>query len=291
MSADKMELREILESNIGDVYKHAQGILKDPMAAKDVTRRVMALLKRTYEAGLSVTPDMVKRVTEDCCNEQTSYNSKKAAFRDGVIADMPDFDTAIASITGEEVRAKARSDAEDKAAEAHEAMRQAEALAAKPVMPARSKDALPREQEAPRKRYTCVADIFEETDGEPAAETPAEEVAERPAEKPAKEPRKRPWKKDDDDYDDDDDDYDDYDDDDDDDEDDIEDEKYESLFDKKEKAPLLPLIGVWVLIVLLACVAFCLVIMLMQRGVLPGGSGGFAKNFAGWFNSHLFTLF
>ena len=45
------------------------------------------------------------------------------------------------------------------------------------------------------------------------------------------------------------------------------------------------------LIVLLACVAFCLIIMLMQRSVLPGGSSAFVQNFAAWFNSHLFPLF
>lgn len=98
MASDKMELREILESNIGQVYKSALEALNDQAAAKDVTRRVMALLKRTYDAGLSVTPETVKRLTEDCCAEQASYSSKRASFRDGVIADMPDFDTALASI-------------------------------------------------------------------------------------------------------------------------------------------------------------------------------------------------
>ena len=280
MSAEKTELREILENNIGDVYKNAYAALGDQAAAKEVTRRVMALLKRTYEAGLSVTPDTVKRLTEDCCKEQASYNSKKAAFRDGVIADMPDFDTAIASITGEEVRAKARSDAEDKAAEAHRAIRQAEALEGRTITAA-----VPEEKPEQRRRYACVADIFDDAEQEPVPEgAPKEEPVSAVDEARAR--VERVWAEldlDEDEFDDDDV-YDD-------DEDDIEDEEYESLFDKKEKAPLLPLIGVWALIVLLACVALCLIIMLMQRNVLPGGSSAFVQNFAAWFNSHLFPLF
>lgn len=283
MSAEKTELREILENNIGDVYKNAFAALGDQAAAKDVTRRVMALLKRTYEAGLSVTPDTVKRLTEDCCKEQASYNSKRAAFRDGVIADMPDFDTAIASITGEEVRAKARSDAEDKAAEAHRAIRQAEALEGKAITAS-----VPVEKPEQRRRYTCVADIFHDQPAEPVAdEVPKEEQASAVEEARAR--VEKVWAEydleDDDEYDMDDD-EDEYDDDDDDD-----DDEYESLFEKKEKPPVLPLIGIWALIVLLACVAFCLIIMLMQRNVLPGGSSAFVQKFAAWFNSHLFPLF
>ena len=275
MSAEKTELREILENNIGDVYKNAYAALGDQAAAKEVTRRVMALLKRTYEAGLSVTPDTVKRLTEDCCKEQASYNSKKAAFRDGVIADMPDFDTAIASITGEEVRAKARSDAEDKAAEAHRAIRQAEALEGRTITAA-----VPEEKPEQRRRYACVADIFDDAEQEPAPEgAPKEEPVSAVDEARAR--VERVWAEldlDEDEFDDDDV----YDDDDD---------EYEPLFEKKEKTPVLPLIGIWALIVLLACVAFCLIIMLMQRNVLPGGSGRLVQNFAAWFNSHLFPLF
>lgn len=281
MSAEKTELREILENNIGDVYKNALGALGDQAAAKEVTRRVMALLKRTYEAGLSVTPDTVKRLTEDCCKEQASYNSKKAAFRDGVIADMPDFDTAIASITGEEVRAKARSDAEDKAAEAHRAIRQAEALEGRTITAA-----VPEEKPEQRRRYACVADIFDDAEQEPVPEgAPKEEPVSAVDEARAR--VERVWAEldlDEDDEYDMDDDEDEYDDDDDDDE-------YESLFEKKEKTPVLPLIGIWALIVLLACVVFCLIIMLMQRNVLPGGSSAFVQKFAAWFNSHLFPLF
>ena len=251
MSAEKTELREILENNIGDVYKNALSALKDQTAAKEVTRRVMALLKRTFEAGLSVTPDTVKRLTEDCCKEQLSYNSKKAAFRDGVIADMPDFDTAIASITGEEVRAKARSDAEDKAAEAHRAIRQAEALEGRTITAAESVWAIPEQRQvsAVDEAKARVEKVWAELDLD----------------------------EDDDEYDDD--------------EYDEEDEEYEPLFEKKESPPVLPLIGIWALIVLLALVAVCLMVMLMQRNVLPGGSSPFVQNFTAWFNSHLFPLF
>ena len=235
----------------------------------------MALLKRTFEAGLSVTPDTVKRLTEDCCKEQLSYNSKKAAFRDGVIADMPDFDTAIASITGEEVRAKARSDAEDKAAEAHRAIRQAEALEGKAITAS-----VPVERPEQRRRYTCVGDIFQDkaelTEADPSEEERLSAVDE------AKARVEKVWAELD--LDEDDDEYDD-------DEYDEEDEEYEPLFEKKERPPVLPLIGIWALIVLLALVAVCLMVMLMQRNVLPGGSSPFVQNFTAWFNSHLFPLF
>lgn len=250
MAADSKELREILESNIGEVYKNAFEAMGDAAAAKDITRRVMVLLKRTHEAGLSVTPEMVKRLTDDCCREQACYDSKKAAFKDGIIADMPDFDTAISSITEEEVRSKARSDAENKAMEAYQAMKEAKALGAAVVSPE------PEEADAARSEGRAA-----ERDGK----------------------KYRPVY-DDDEYDDDDDDE--YDDDDDDD-----DEDYEPLFEKKAKAPVLTILGIWILIIALAFVAFCLVIMLMQRNVLPGGASGFVQKFMGWFNANLFPLF
>lgn len=228
MASDKMELREILESNIGQVYKSALEALNDQAAAKDVTRRVMALLKRTYDAGLSVTPETVKRLTEDCCAEQASYSSKRASFRDGVIADMPDFDTALASI--EE--------------------------AAKPA-PSKTTGSLKTAGVAKRAIFARDEEEYDD---------------------------------DDDEYDDDeldDDEYDEYDDDDDDDDD----EEYEPLFEKKPRQPLLPLIGLWALVILLGAAAFCLAMMLMKRNVLPGGSSRFVEGFTAWFNSSLFPLF
>lgn len=275
MAADRTELREILENNIGEVYKNALASVGEPAAAKEVTRRVMALLKRTYETGLSVTPDMVKRLTDDCCREQACYDSKKAAFRDGIIADMPDFDTAISAITDEEVRSKARSDAENKAMEAHRAMREAEALGAKVV----SEPQTTNRYTPPERHFSCAADLFDDFDEE-VEDEPEEKKEEEPVSiKRIRERVEKDWERfdldDDDEYDDDDDDE----------------EEYESLFESKARQPILPLIGIWVLIVLLACVAFCLAVMLMQRNVLPGGSSSFVQNFAAWFNSHLFPLF
>ena len=328
MSADMMELKKILEQNIGDVYKNALASLGDPAAAMEVTRRVMALLKRTHGAGMSVTGETIKRLTDDCCREQSSYNSKKAAFRDGVIADMPDFDTAISAITKEEADAKGRSDAEDRAAEAYRAVWEVEEKISSaaathkqpqaepapkpqtPPMPRTEAQAAPAEKQAARRRYTCVADIFEdfgdviedvmkeEPEERAEKELPAEPVKAPAAQAAASEPDKRQQEKtkrksERDDFDislmddDDDDDYDDYDDDDyDDDDDDI-----EPLFEKKKKQPVLPMIFLCMLIAVLAAVAFCLAIMLMQRDVLPWGDSAFVKNFAEWFNSHLFLLF
>ena len=51
----------------------------------------------------------------------------------GTIADMPDFDTALSEISPAEVQARARSEAETKAAEAHAAIRAAEAMGAKVI--------------------------------------------------------------------------------------------------------------------------------------------------------------
>ena len=105
----------------------------DPAAAKEVTRRVMTLLKRSQEAGLAVNPSMAKRLTEDCCREREYYENRRATFVNGTIADMPDFDTALSEISPAEVQARARSEAETKAAEAHAAIRAAEAMGAKVI--------------------------------------------------------------------------------------------------------------------------------------------------------------
>ena len=86
MTQDTQKLRELLSQYIGDVYAEALQYTNDPAAAKEVTRRVMTLLKRSQEAGLAVNPSMAKRLTEDCC---------RATFVNGTIADMPDFDTAL----------------------------------------------------------------------------------------------------------------------------------------------------------------------------------------------------
>ncbi len=133
MAQDTQKLRELLSQYIGDVYAGALQFTNDPVAAKEVTRRVMTLLKRSQEAGLAVNPSMAKRLTEDCCREREYYENRRATFVNGTIADMPDFDTALSEISPAEVRARARSEAETKAAEAHAAIRAAEAMGAKVI--------------------------------------------------------------------------------------------------------------------------------------------------------------
>ena len=118
MAQDTQKLRELLQQYIGDVYAEALQYTNDPAAAKEVTRRVMTLLKRSQEAGLAVNPSMAKRLTQDCCREREYYENRRATFVNGTIADMPDFDTALSEISPAEVQARARSEAETKAAEA-----------------------------------------------------------------------------------------------------------------------------------------------------------------------------
>lgn len=133
MAQDTQKLRELLSQYIGDVYAEALQYTNDPAAAREVTRRVMTLLKRSQEAGLAVNPSMARRLTQDCCREREYYENRRATFVNGTIADMPDFDTALSEISPAEVRARARSEAETKAAEAHAAIRAAEAMGAKVI--------------------------------------------------------------------------------------------------------------------------------------------------------------
>lgn len=133
MAQNTQKLRELLSQYIGDVYAEALQYTNDPAAAKEVTRRVMTLLKRSQEAGLAVNPSMARRLTQDCCREREYYENRRATFVNGTIADMPDFDTALSEISPAEVRARARSEAETKAAEAHAAIRAAEAMGAKVI--------------------------------------------------------------------------------------------------------------------------------------------------------------
>lgn len=133
MAQDTQKLRELLSQYIGDVYAEALQYTNDPAAAKEVTRRAMTLLKRSQEAGLAVNPSMAKRLTKDCCREREYYENRRATFVNGTIADMPDFDTALSEISPAEVQARARSEAETKAAEAHAAIRAAEAMGAKVI--------------------------------------------------------------------------------------------------------------------------------------------------------------
>ena len=128
MAQDTQKLRELLSQYIGDVYAEALQYTNDPAAAKEVTRRVMTLLKRSQEAGLAVNPSMAKRLTEDCCREREYYENRRATFVNGTIADMPDFDTALSEISPAEVRARARSEADLEQAKARKARAQLTAL-------------------------------------------------------------------------------------------------------------------------------------------------------------------
>ena len=103
------------------------------MGSSEILRASTGRLKRSQEAGLAVNPSMARRLTEDCCREREYYENRRATFVNGTIADMPDFDTALSEISPAEVRARARSEAETKAAEAHAAIRAAEAMGAKVI--------------------------------------------------------------------------------------------------------------------------------------------------------------
>lgn len=219
------ELRSILQNYIGSVYAKAVETTGDAERAKSITRRVMTLLKRTYEAGMAPNDEMVNRLTQDCCQEDEYYQSRQAIFKDGAIADMPDFDTAISSISQEQLDAAAK--AEEKA--------------------------IPAPVAAPS--------LYDDEDED-----------------------------DDEDYDDEDEDEDE---DDDDDDDEAEDDEDEDSYrpERKSNANGGAIAVLTILAVILAVLTFCLVIMVMTRGILPGGDSAFVKNFTEWFNSNLFLLY
>lgn len=252
MAQDTQKLRELLQQYIGDVYAEALQYTNDPAAAKEVTRRVMTLLKRSQEAGLAVNPSMVKRLTQDCCREREYYENRRATFVNGTIADMPDFDTALSEISPAEVQARARSEAETKAAEAHAAIRAAEAMGAKVITsrPAPSPGASIHSNPE-------VIDLneFDDEDDEldygdeyddeyDEEETPDEEKPRREKPKAGKKPASG-----------------------------------FSIF----------LLAIMVLLLLFLLI--CLVVMLMKCGIIPGADSHFVRSFAIWFNSHLFPLF
>ena len=252
MAQDTQKLRELLQQYIGDVYAEALQYTNDPAAAKEVTRRVMTLLKRSQEAGLAVNPSMAKRLTQDCCREREYYENRRATFVNGTIADMPDFDTALSEISPAEAQARARSEAETKAAEAHAAIRAAEAMGAKVITskPAPSPGASIHS-------YPEVIDLneFDDEDDEldygdeyddeyDEEETPDEEKPRREKPKAGKKPASG-----------------------------------FSIF----------LLAIMVLLLLFLLI--CLVVMLMKCGIIPGADSHFVRSFAIWFNSHLFPLF
>lgn len=252
MAQDTQKLRELLQQYIGDVYAEALQYTNDPAAAKEVTRRVMTLLKRSQEAGLAVNPSMARRLTQDCCREREYYENRRATFVNGTIADMPDFDTALSEISPAEVQARARSEAETKAAEAHAAIRAAEAMGAKVIT---SKPAPPPGASIHSDPEVIDLNEFDDEDDEldygdeyddeyDEEETPDEEKPRREKPKAGKKPASG-----------------------------------FSIF----------LLAIMVLLLLFLLI--CLVVMLMKCGIIPGADSHFVRSFAIWFNSHLFPLF
>lgn len=252
MAQDTQKLRELLQQYIGDVYAEALQYTNDPAAAKEVTRRVMTLLKRSQEAGLAVNPSMARRLTQDCCRERDYYENRRATFVNGTIADMPDFDTALSEISPAEVQARARSEAETKAAEAHAAIRAAEAMGAKVIT---SKPAPPPGASIHSDPEVIDLNEFDDEDDEldygdeyddeyDEEETPDEEKPRREKPKAGKKPASG-----------------------------------FSIF----------LLAIMVLLLLFLLI--CLVVMLMKCGIIPGADSHFVRSFAIWFNSHLFPLF
>ena len=256
MAQDTQKLRELLQQYIGDVYAEALQYTNDPAAAKEVTRRVMTLLKRSQEAGLAVNPSMAKRLTQDCCREREYYENRRATFVNGTIADMPDFDTALSEISPAEVQARARSEAETKAAEAHAAIRAAEAMGAKVIT---SKPAPPPGASIHSDPEVIDLNEFDDEDDEL-------------------------------DYDDD------YGDEYDDEYDEEETPDEEKPRREKPRAGKKPASGfsiflLAIMVLLLLFLLICLVVMLMKCGIIPGADSHFVRSFAIWFNSHLFPLF
>lgn len=256
MAQDTQKLRELLQQYIGDVYAEALQYTNDPAAAKEVTRRVMTLLKRSQEAGLAVNPSMARRLTQDCCRERDYYENRRATFVNGTIADMPDFDTALSEISPAEVQARARSEAETKAAEAHAAIRAAEAMGAKVIT---SKPAPSPGASIHSDPEVIDLNEFDDEDDEL-------------------------------DYDDD------YGDEYDDEYDEEETPDEEKPRREKPRAGKKPASGfsiflLAIMVLLLLFLLICLVVMLMKCGIIPGADSHFVRSFAIWFNSHLFPLF
>lgn len=253
MAQDTQRLRELLSQYIGDVYAEALQYTNDPAAAKEVTRRVMTLLKRSQEAGLAVNPSMARRLTQDCCREREYYENRRATFVNGTIADMPDFDTALSEISPAEVQARARSEAETKAAEAHAAIRAAEAMGAKVIT---SKPAPSPEASIHSNPEVIDLNEFDDEDDEldygDEYDEEEETLDEYDEEETLKEEKPKAGKK---------------------------------------PASGFSIFLLAIMVLLLLFLLICLVVMLMKCGIIPGADSHFVRSFAIWFNSHLFPLF
>ena len=252
MAQDTQKLRELLQQYIGDVYAEALQYTNDPAAAKEVTRRVMTLLKRSQEAGLAVNPSMARRLTQDCCRERDYYENRRATFVNGTIADMPDFDTALSEISPAEVQARARSEAETKAAEAHAAIRAAEAMGAKVITskPAPSPGASIHSDPE-------VIDLNEFDDEDDELDYGDDYDDEYDEEETLDEEKSR----------------------------------REKPKAGKKPASGFSIFLLAIMVLLLLFLLICLVVMLMKCGIIPGADSHFVRSFAIWFNSHLFPLF
>ena len=252
MAQDTQKLRELLQQYIGDVYAEALQYTNDPAAAKEVTRRVMTLLKRSQEAGLAVNPSMAKRLTQDCCREREYYENRRATFVNGTIADMPDFDTALSEISPAEVQARARSEAETQAAEAHAAIRAAEAMGAKVITSKPSPTPGASIHSNPE-----VIDLNEFDDEDDELDYGDEYDEEYDEEETLKEEKPR----------------------------------REKPRAGKKPASGFSIFLLAIMVLLLLFLLICLVVMLMKCGIIPGADSHFVRSFAIWFNSHLFPLF
>lgn len=252
MAQDTQKLRELLSQYIGDVYAEALQYTNDPATAKEVTRRVMALLKRSQEAGLAVNPSMARRLTQDCCREREYYENRRATFVNGTIADMPDFDTALSEISPAEVRARARSEAETKAAEAHAAIRAAEAMGAKVIT---SKPAPSPEASIHSNPEVIDLNEFDDEDDElDYGDEYDDEYEDEDTLKEEKPRREKPKA-------------------------------------GKKPASGFSIFLLAIMVLLLLFLLICLVVMLMKCGIIPGADSHFVRSFAIWFNSSLFPLF
>lgn len=254
MAQDTQKLRELLSQYIGDVYAEALQYTNDPAAAKEVTRRVMTLLKRSQEAGLAVNPSMARRLTQDCCREREYYEDRRATFVNGTIADMPDFDTALSEISPAEVRARARSEAETKAAEAHAAIRAAEAMGARVIT---SKPAPSPGASIHSNPEVIDLNEFDDEDDELDYGDEYEDEYEDEDEDTLKEEKPR----------------------------------REKPRAGKKPASGFSIFLLAIMVLLLLFLLICLAVMLMKCGIIPGADSHFVRSFAIWFNSHLFPLF
>ena len=254
MAQDTQRLRELLSQYIGDVYAEALQYTNDPAAAKEVTRRVMTLLKRSQEAGLAVNPSMARRLTQDCCREREYYEDRRATFVNGTIADMPDFDTALSEISPAEVQARARSEAETKAAEAHAAIRAAEAMGAKVIT---SKPAPSPGVSIHSNPEVIDLNEFDDEDDELDYGDEYEDEYEDKDEDTLKEEKPR----------------------------------REKPRAGKKPASGFSIFLLAIMVLLLLFLLICLAVMLMKCGIIPGADSHFVRSFAIWFNSHLFPLF